>query len=215
MLVAIWLVAGFVVTNPITRAWSTDYFPPTRLLQFIVGVALGLALADGWRPKVSMRLAIAAFVCYHVGLVGWFRLVPDSSPWGAYSASQLFALPVYLLIVLAGASNDLGGRTGLLGHSWLIRLGHWSFAWYLVHEIVLRAVVAWGGRPHGALRTLEVWLVVIVLSQGLAGVLYTIVEHPAERWLRSLGRQFRGEAAGPEAEPALGLPSEEGWPPGL
>ena len=110
----------------------------------------------------------------------------------------------FLLAVLAAASRDMEGETGWLGSPWLIRLGHWSFAWYLVHEIVIRSLLALGGRPQGLAETAGVWLVALVVSQALAGLLYTLVEHPTERRLRALvgdGRPVQAEAAAPSESP--------------
>ena len=69
-------------------------------------------------------------------------------------------------------------RPAGLGSPWLIRLGHWSFAWYLVHEIVIRSLLALGGRPQGLAETAGVWLVALVVSQALAGLLYTLRRAP-------------------------------------
>ena len=52
--------------------------------------------------------------------------------------------------------------------------------------------------------TAGVWLVALVVSQALAGLLYTLVEHPTERRLRALvgdGRPRQAEAAAPTNTP--------------
>lgn len=205
-LFAVWVLVGASGAIPTTRGWALDYFPPTRLLQFAVGVAFGLALARGWRPRVQMRSAVLALVAYAILLLLWREAIPETSAWGPYSASQLFAVPMFLLAVLAAASRDMEGETGWLGSPWLIRLGHWSFAWYLVHEIVIRSLLALGGRPQGLAETAGVWLVALIVSQALAGLLYTLVEHPTERRLRALvgdGRPSQTEAAPTETPEPL------------
>lgn len=81
-----------------------------------------------------------------------------------------------------------------------MRLGHWSFALYLVHDVVIRLVLAVAGRPAGIWERAAVWIVVAFVSQGLAAVLYTRVEHPAERYLR--GRVTVAPAAVTASPPA-------------
>lgn len=183
---AVWVVVGVSVGGFSMRSSLVDSFPPTRLLQFVVGVAFGVAFGRGWRPRIPLSFAVLVFIAYHIGLTYWRTAVPETSPWGAYSASQLFSTPVYLLIVLAAAGRDLDGRSGFLARPWLIRLGHWSFAWYLVHEIVIRCAIAVGGRPIGLKWTVAFWAGSAIVSQSVAAALYHLVEHPAERRLRKL-----------------------------
>jgi peptidoglycan/LPS O-acetylase OafA/YrhL len=183
---ALWLIVAATVASAESRAWALDYFPPVRLLQFAAGVALGIASARGWRPQVSFRLAGLAVLGYCLLLLVWRSIVPESSPWGPYSPSQLFSLPIFSLVVLAAARRDLSGRTGWLGAPWLVRLGHWSFAWYLIHEVVIRLLLGGGEAWIGSKSNAAVWLAAIAISQVLAAGLYSVVEHPAERRLRPM-----------------------------
>ena len=92
-----------------------------------------------------------------------------------------------------GRLNHLGGRTNpgarpnRLGGSWMRRLGHWSFAWYLVHQSCMRLVAATFGTPHSRAGVAVGWLLVLTLSLALAGALYTWVERPVEARLRARG----------------------------
>lgn len=199
-LAGVWVLTRTMIDSEGVRALATDYFPPVRLLQFVVGVAFGIALARGWRPRVSLAASVGLVVAYHLAMLVWARIVPEGSPWGALSASQLFAVPVYLLVVLAAVRRDLEGRSGRLASRWLVRLGHWSFALYLVHDVVIRLVLAVAGRPAGIWERAAVWIVVAFVSQGLAAFLYTRVEHPAERYLR--GRVTVAPAAVTASPPA-------------
>ena len=73
-----------------------------------------------------------------------------------------------------------------------------------MHEIVIRSLLALGGRPQGLAETAGVWLVALVVSQALAGLLYTLVEHPTERRLRALvgdGRPVQAEVTEPTDTP--------------
>ncbi|WP_330172859.1 acyltransferase [Streptomyces sp. NBC_01498] len=189
-LVLVWFASALIDTGA-TRVWLLDYFPPTRMLQFVVGVAAGLAVKRGWRPPVALPAAIGLVALWHLALIPWHAAVPDSLWYSPYSASQLLSAPIFALLVCAAAQADLaGGRTGL-GGTWSVRLGHWSFAWYLVHEIVIRALLARFGRTETLATTAGFWLLAIVISLALAGMAYQWVEHPLERLLRRAGPQAR------------------------
>jgi peptidoglycan/LPS O-acetylase OafA/YrhL len=184
--VALWL-AGALVSDLLVRRWFLDYFPPVRMLQFVLGVAAGLAVRRGWRPPVGLPAALALVLAWHLALVPWSHAVPDSAWYSAYSASQLLSAPLFAALVAAAAHSDVRGRrTGLSG-PWMVRLGNWSFAWYLIHEIVLRVLLAAAGRPHGRTATAAFWALVLAVSLTLAAAAYHWVEHPLERLLRRAG----------------------------
>ncbi|MFD8800075.1 acyltransferase family protein [Streptomyces atroolivaceus] len=194
--VAVWL-SGALVTDASTRVWLLDYLPLTRMLQFVLGVATGLAVARGWRPPVGLWTAVALVAVWHLALIPWSQSAPDGLWYGAMHASQLLSTPIFALLTAAAARADLDGRrTGLTGR-WPVLLGNWSFAWYLIHEIVIRTWLGLHGRPEGLLDTVLVWLAVIVVSQALAGCAYHWVEHPLERRLRAAGPQPRRRAEPP------------------
>ncbi|MFF9058011.1 acyltransferase family protein [Streptomyces sp. NPDC014882] len=186
---------------PVTRAWALDYLPLTRGLQFLLGVVAGLALKRGWRPPVSLPVAAALVVAWHLALIPWHHAVPDALWYSPYTASQWLSAPVFAALICAAARADLDGRRTGLGGPWMIRLGHWSFAWYLLHEIVLRAALFHWGRPAPGAATLLFWAGVLLVSQAAAGAAYHGLEHPAERWLRGLA----GRPAAPSVRPPAGV----------
>ena len=184
--VAVW-TSGALFGDSAVRVWALDYFPPTRTVQFVLGVVVGLAVKHGWRPPVRLSGAITLVLAGHLALIPWSRAVPDSFWYSPYSASQLLSAPLFALLVAAAAAADLEGRRTGLGGPWMIRLGHWSFAWYLFHEIVIRALVGHLGRPHTHEGTLKLWLLVLGISLVVAAMAYHWVEHPLERLLRRAG----------------------------
>ncbi|MFV2117917.1 hypothetical protein ACE14D_05535 [Streptomyces sp. Act-28] len=133
---------------------------------------------------MCIRVRVAA---WHLALIPWSRAVPDALWYSPYQASQLLSTPLFALLVAAAARADLEGRRTGLGGRWAIRLGHWSFAWYLVHEIVIRLWLGAHGRPEGVVATARVWLLVIAVSLALSAAAYHWVEHPLERRLRKAG----------------------------
>ncbi|MFJ1590079.1 acyltransferase family protein [Kitasatospora albolonga] len=208
--VGVWLSSS-LISDSLVRLWAMDYFPPTRTLQFVLGVAAGLAVKRGWRPPVGLRAAVVLVVAWHLVLIPWSDAVPDTLWYSPYTASQLLAAPFFALLVAAAATADVERRrTGLSGPG-MVRLGQWSFAWYLFHEIVLRALLGTFGKPVGLLDTATLWGATLVLSLALAAIAYHGVEHPLERLLRRRGPGGTtpgapAEQAGAQ-EPAVPQPS--------
>ncbi|MET8170713.1 acyltransferase [Streptomyces sp. NPDC005329] len=180
------LWVGLSGLSPTTRTWALDYLPLTRSLQFLLGVVAGLALKRGWRSPVSLPVAVGLVVGWHLVLIPWSGAVPEDVWYSPYSASQLLSAPLFAALICAAARADLDGRRTGLGGAWMIRLGHWSFAWYLMHEIVIRVAVYKWGKPAPGGETVVFWAGVLVVSQALAALAYQWVERPAERRLRGL-----------------------------
>ncbi|MEU0147752.1 acyltransferase [Streptomyces sp. NPDC006288] len=217
--VAVW-ASGSLFAEPALRVWALDYFPPTRTLQFVLGVVAGMAVKRGWRPPVGLPVAIALVAAGHIALVPWSRAVPDSLWYSPYSASHLLSAPLFALLVSAAATADLEGRrTGLAG-PWMVRLGQWSFAWYLFHEIVIRTLLGVWGKPATQAGTAKIWLLTLVISLSVAALAYHWVEHPLERMLRRTGPGGTRRAAtarspesdgraGPDATPPAPVPGKK------
>lgn len=184
-----WLAVGGLLTLAL-RPDLTHFlytFPAYRLGEFGVGVAVGLFLREGRRVPLGMTWGVViACVCYlalWVGdrVTGFFF---GREQW----ASQLVVVAAFALAVVAAAQHDLEGRASWLGHPWLVKLGQWSFALYLVHELVyslgepLRQDLAYGER----------YAVVTALFLGavlVSAAAYEWFERPIERRVRSWGRQ--------------------------
>ncbi|GAA2144613.1 hypothetical protein GCM10009760_32330 [Kitasatospora kazusensis] len=191
---ALWL-GGSAVADPALRSWLLDYLPLTRTPQFLLGAAAGLALRRGLLPRVPLVPAVLAAAGWHLVLVPWSRSVPDALWYGPYSASQLLSAPLFGALVVAAAQADLDGGS-LLGHKVLTRLGDWSFAWYLVHEIGVRCWLHRFGHPAPGPATAGVWLLLAGGTLAAAGALYRWVERPCERRLRGGGGGSGGSGPG-------------------
>lgn len=170
------------------QAWTLDYFPVTRVVQFALGVLCGVAMRRGARAPVNYWLAVLGVVGFHLFLQVWERnAVGWSFGFGPYSGSQWWATPFFALLIMAAAQRDLDGRPTLVRGSLSLRLGHWSYAWYLIHEVVIRVWVHERATGTDLADRVATWLVLLLLTQTAAALLYTLVEHPAERFLRRIG----------------------------
>lgn len=196
---------GALVADPSVRAWMLDYLPLSRTPQFLVGAVAGICVRRGMRVPVRTGWVVGALLLWHLALLLWNAVASDTRWYGPYSASQMLVTPLFALLVVAAAQRDLDGPPSRLGRPWARRLGHWSFAWYLVHQSCLLLVQAMFGRPHDNTEALAGWLLVAAVSLPLAGALYHWVERPAEAWLRG-----RGPGRGPVPDTAKPGPGVTG-----
>ena len=165
------------IHDPQLASWFIYIFPGTRFAEFLLGMVLGLALRNNWRiglhPLWPAVLLLGALIAtYHV---------PER-----FGREALTVVPIALLIVsVAGA--DLGDRASVLGAHWLIRLGEWSFAFYMVHTLWFRAAAIVLPRPTTIPVGFAIDVAVLVLSIASAGAVYQRYEMPLERRLRHAG----------------------------
>lgn len=150
--------------------WVAYIAPPMRLCEFIIGMIAGIEVAAGWRP--ALRSAVALSAAAMIGLM----FVP-----AAWTLTALTVLP-FTALIAALATNDLVGRRSVFASRPLVRLGEWSFAFYLVHEPVLR--LTRDVLPPAAIRP----LVSVAVAVALAALLHRAWERP---WQRRIGRRAR------------------------
>jgi peptidoglycan/LPS O-acetylase OafA/YrhL len=169
----------------LTTYWLFFVFPPYRFGEFLLGMLLARAVSQGLRLAAPGMCALVA--TGGLALVLW-RLATFTVRTGSLVARPyvaLLALPLFGLLLLAGATSDLDGRrTGL--NWWLpLRLGEWSFALYLVHKPLFLLTQAWGWWPSSTgLTGLADGLGFVVLAVLLAAGLHYATERPIERYLR-------------------------------
>jgi peptidoglycan/LPS O-acetylase OafA/YrhL len=179
-----WAVLGLVaLAVVVVLPWTTDsdyllyLFPPTRLLEFISGVILACLMRSGWRSPIGLVPAVVLTIAS----IAWVSQVE-----GSFGIVAITAIPLWLLIA-AAATNDATGGTSPLQRPWLVRLGVWSFALYLVHNIVIGLVLRFSGAID-AVALIPVGVAVTAVSIALSGLAYHYIERPAEARLRGPGR---------------------------
>lgn len=180
------MIAQIVLASTLpsnVQQWAT-YIQPVALLPcFLAGHLAGRRLQRGpvrlsGGPVLGLLLAsgIAASL-----LIGAF-IDAGRGPFFFMGGIATLMTPAFLLLILWLAQNDLR-KQPVLGARWLIRLGEWSFALYLIHPLVFTVVHKLGldDVAHGqAAVTIAAWLVAI----GVSGVAYTFIERPLEARLR-------------------------------
>jgi peptidoglycan/LPS O-acetylase OafA/YrhL len=92
------------------------------------------------------------------------------------------ALP-FTLLIANGAISDINDARSMFRGRSVVLLGTWSYAFYLVHYLILRVAYGAGlGRDWG---DAALWVpVLLTVCIGAAGVLTTLVEIPAEKRFR-------------------------------
>jgi peptidoglycan/LPS O-acetylase OafA/YrhL len=180
--------AAFLLLTPLRLWGATGFFiyvnPVFRLPEFALGIVLALAMRTGWRPRLRFEWAVASVAAAYLVMVALGLLWPDSAASRPpFPIGDLVLVGPYTLLIVTAAARDLTGVAGLLTQERWTRLGEWSFALYLVHELVLQAadplyhnVGFWSG--------VVIAVVLVVASIALAGWLHRTVEQPWERRLR-------------------------------
>jgi len=207
MLAAGWLIrAGTWIAYPPKRDISPDdlnssgwlllgtYAPLARLNEFVLGIVCAIAVKRGVRLPVSVRgafLALAAALAFLWAFrdAVWRSQVP-------YDAVNQVCAPFFALLVFTVAVRDIDGRRSRLRSALQVRLGRYSYAFYLFHfTIVLsvakkvfpdRSVVSFFTDPVGPAAGHAGWaLLALTVATAMSVALYRWYEHPAEQRLRA------------------------------
>lgn len=163
----LFVLAGALIGFPGTALpfWSNPI-----ILEFCAGMGLAFLpgrLALPWAPRAL--LAIAALAALHVHT--------QEGPERFYA----WGLPAVMLILAASTAKPATRLPAL--ELWLVRLGDASYALYLIHPFVMRAVsLIWHHLHASALAYAGLCL---VLSQITALAVHKYGERPATRWLRT------------------------------
>ncbi|MEU5784442.1 acyltransferase family protein [Micromonospora lupini] len=174
VILALWPAQHLV--PEVSRWWFTQIFPPVRSLEFWLGaVAAELMLRGLWRgPRLTTATAI--FVVTWVTAAQW---IP--AQWW----TSLLAV-AYLLVITAAADADVRGRRSPWRSRPLVWLGEVSFAFYLVHVLVMTSVLRYSGDWGTGFRGWRgpaVVLGFLLVNLVLAGLLHRYVETPMMRRL--------------------------------
>jgi peptidoglycan/LPS O-acetylase OafA/YrhL len=172
---AVWLSGGGPVLH-----WAEVVFPVSRAAEFVLGVLLGVMAAQGVRRSPSLGVAVA--------LAGAAFVVANLVP-AAFRDVAVTLVP-FALLIWAAAQADLAGRRSLFRSRPIVALGTWSYAFYLVHSLVM---MAWFEGLHRAgivqspLTAVPLVLAVcgaLACALAAAWLLHKTVEVPWERRLR-------------------------------
>jgi len=163
-----------IPTGPVgdMQYWFAYIFPPVRLFDFTVGILVArMILENRWR-HIHLGWALLSVVAAYV--IGLF--VPF-----LYGQWTVFIIPIALVIASAARADTNGLRT-FFSHPALVWLGNISFAFYLVHFVVLLAMrAALGKTMFSTWTSIGILAVDFVITLVVAAAMYTFVESPLVR----------------------------------
>lgn len=166
--------------------WASGVpLPVEHLSEFVLGMTIAWALAQGWRPRIPVWLAWIAFAV----IIGWLTVGPGAGLGVVSDVAAGFsneaATVACALLIAAVASATLRGRRSWLEHPVMVRLGNWSYAFYLVHATVMYALMNILGGPHGVGWSNLIWGAgIFAVALALSAAIHHLVEVPAERRIR-------------------------------
>lgn len=159
------------------QLWLAYWFPPVRALEFLLGIVLARLVMTGQWRRIGWLPITAVFVV--------FQIFAMNSPSHLLGLVALPALSV-VLVIPEFAARDVRGDRSVLGARWLVWLGEVSFAFYLLHKIVMgfgQDMI--NGEVWNAEWPLGQWLVfgviTFAITLGLAALLHVFVERPLMR----------------------------------
>ncbi|WP_460917005.1 acyltransferase family protein [Plantactinospora veratri] len=157
------------------RWWFTQIFPVVRSFEFWMGVAAAeLMLRGKWRGP-GLLVSTGLFVAIWVASMEWIR----AELWTTVLAFG------YVLVIASAARADTTGRWSPWRSRPLVWLGEVSFAFYLVHVFLIKAVFRFAGHSGGfpGWQGPAVALALLVVSLVAAWSLFRFVETPMMRLL--------------------------------
>jgi peptidoglycan/LPS O-acetylase OafA/YrhL len=165
-----------------TQQWFEYYFPLARIPEFILGIALARLVREKRWPKLPVGpvLVVAALAVFADRWLPWTLL---------YAAGPLIPLAA---VVATVAAADRDGARMWLHNRWLVLLGEISFAFYLVHALVIiEGVRALSWHPGSRTRDSLLAIALIGASVVVSWLCHVLIELPAQRLLRSRSRAQR------------------------
>lgn len=167
--------------------WLTNLpLPLVHLPEFVLGMGLAWAFRCGWRPRVPIALGVGALLLCLAALVFVPRLAPGSivdTLVGTFS-NELFTVACALAII-AFAGGTLAGRRSIFASRVMVRLGEWSYAFYLVHATVIYLALNLLGRQAPSWSNLGWFALMLAGGLVLSAGLHHFVEKPVERGMRA------------------------------
>ncbi|MEC3974267.1 acyltransferase family protein [Amycolatopsis sp. H20-H5] len=167
----------FPFASPIgmNQFWMVYTAPPARMLDFLLGMIMcRIIKTNRW-----INLGLLPAVGIYVAAGGLGLLLPFT-----YELAFVEILPAALLVAAAAATDVHHRRSLLRGRVWA-KLGDMSYAFYLVHGLVVfgGGTLLRNGKLFSIPAAFGIIAVDLLVSLGLAWLLYTFVEKPIRaRW---------------------------------
>ncbi|MGW0534409.1 acyltransferase family protein [Streptomyces sp. NPDC003032] len=154
---------------PAFQFYAVYFLPLARVPEFLLGIVVARLVLSGRFPAIAPRSAILfALVVY----IASFK----TGPIFGVAAPMVIPLAV---VIGSLARADIEGRSTRLASPRFVWLGEASFAFYLVHWMVLHyGHIILGGGTYGVAVATLIVVVLFVVSLGLSAALLHYVERP-------------------------------------
>lgn len=188
LMAILWIVVTvmFSTQESYVDDWKLYIFPLARLIDFVMGILLGLILIQVKQSRKAQkliertkftRIEVLSFAAV-IGAVVISPLLPQSLRFG------LWMMP-FLVCMIFIFSMQQGLVSKLLLYKPFVFLGEISFSFYMIHQLVIRYVTVLGISDAASI------LLSFTLSLALSVVLYLFYEEPLRLKLRNyLERKF-------------------------
>ncbi|KTR96359.1 hypothetical protein NS220_02260 [Microbacterium testaceum] len=177
-LVLVALAPQIASTSPIPMSAAST--PLLRMPEFVIGVSLALLMKkSSWQP---VRLVLAV----PLAVAGYALSEAPPLPGTDIHPGLAATVGFYALLVASLANADARADATFLARPLWQELGRVSFAFYLVHLLVIASVSsAWpDGHPQLPWRqAVPLALAAFGIALALAWALHKLIEIPAQRWL--------------------------------
>lgn len=184
---------GVAVAGTERGEWIMRVFPPARLPDFLIGVAIGLIVVqrhqraalharaaddDGRRGTwTAIEAGVLALAC--LSPLVWALAAKDVLP--ATLGTSWFHLPAIAAAILVLSLERGAISRRVLSVRPLVWLGEVSYALYLTHFFV--ALVAWRAGAWDILGTIPATILIAAVSIAIAGVVHERFEKRARSWV--------------------------------
>jgi 3-O-acyltransferase len=189
IIVAIPTATHFFLSGPVApgqnmswgQVYYTDFFPLSRMPEFLLGVFLARIVQTGNWPRLSLW---------------WPALLTAGLTWLTFQLPETFRvsglLTIGLCLFVPGiAVRDLADRPSWLDNKFMVLLGNSSYAAYLVHFplLALARHVVGEGKQFETGTALLIVVVLFVVTQLTGVLMFLAVERPLMRRFASSRRK--------------------------
>jgi peptidoglycan/LPS O-acetylase OafA/YrhL len=176
---------GLVLTFP--DQWFAHVpLPPVRLTEFVLGMALAWAFRRGWRPRIPITVGIGAIAVVVASIALLPVLLPgETITFIVTGYGNELATVAFALAIVAIAQRALSGHNSHFASTVQVRLGEWSYAFYLVHATFIYIALTIFGPQASSYRNVGWFGLVLVFALAGAAALHHRVERPMEKRLRA------------------------------
>ncbi|MDR3559819.1 MAG: acyltransferase [Negativicutes bacterium] len=163
------------------------YFHPIpRLVEFMLGASGAILIRKGWTFS-SLPLSVVVLV---VPVALYCIWVPENAGRQGAVMIQLF-IPGSFLLIMSLARGDVEGINSWLHNNLLVYFGNISYAFFMVHALILGIVSLFISRFLQIFSTKPLWgdlmtIIYLCIAASVAAIVHKKLEIPARRWLLSM-----------------------------